>query len=551
MSPKTIEIRDVGPVTSLSIPIPDGGGVVVLRGKNGDGKSHSLQAVNALVGGKARPVSRDGSLGASIEGLGARLTVGRRSSHSGQVEVSTIEGEDPSLLVDPGIKSPAAADAKRLQALLRLSGKQLDIEAFAELVGGTDRLRELCRPSSLDARDDAVSMVAAVKSDLEGAARKLESAAENSLAKADGIRASLEGFGDDGERQCSSTEAAREAHTAAVRDESTLVARRAQNQKLLDASQAATAALDAMGEAGKGDAAEASEETERNRRDLSALGLDGEPEAVSGARSQVARSRQRIDLVRGEVEEARVAVERARAEVDRKLSHLSQAEECHGVYETEVVRQEAAATERAELTAVRGSLQRAVADVTQRVSLQRAVDAAAGAVEITQHDLDEAARALLMSSNEVDAWVLYDKTRSMREEAEEHDARGKAAAKEGDALRRAAHGTEGVMMKAVRAVCGEDMGIKDGRIFVNTGRGQELFCELSPGERWRRALDIAVKAVGHKGLLVIRQEAWEAMDPHNRQEVAAHAQALGVVVLTAECDAGDIRAEVEGEVVRA
>ena len=34
-----IEIKNIGPISTASIPIPEGGGVVVLRGKNGSGKS--------------------------------------------------------------------------------------------------------------------------------------------------------------------------------------------------------------------------------------------------------------------------------------------------------------------------------------------------------------------------------------------------------------------------------------------------------------------------------------------------------------------------------
>ena len=48
-------------------------------------------------------------------------------------------------------------------------------------------------------------------------------------------------------------------------------------------------------------------------------------------------------------------------------------------------------------------------------------------------------------------------------------------------------------------------------------------------------------------LVVVRQEAFESLDPTNRAEIDEHARRLGVVVLTAEAAAGDIRAEVFGE----
>ncbi len=521
---RTIQVRDVGPVEHLVIPIPEGGGLVVLRGRNGLGKSHSLHAVQALVGGKGRPVSRDGSPGASVEGLGARLTIGRRASHSGEVEIAHLEGEDPSLLVDPGLKDQAAADTQRLKALLRLSRATLDVDDFAKLVGGVDRLRELCRPASLDARDDAPAMVAAIKRDLEAAARMEEAAAENAFAKADGVRAALEGFGDDSERECVSTEAAREAHTAAVREQAALEARRDQNQQLLDASREAEAGLTQMGDAGIGDAAETAMAQSKNQAALEALGGDGEPDAVMVAHDAVNAARTERDRLRRAEERAQREFEDAQAEA---------------------AKQSMAGTMRTTLTAGKVELAHRAAAIGQRAALQRAFEAASGATEITAVEVDEAARVLQVASDEVDAWVLHDKTHGMRAEVDEHDARGKAAAAEGAVLRSAAQGTEAVLLNAVRGVCGDNMEIQDGRLYVSTDRGRELFCELSPGERWRLALDIAVNAVGHKGLLVIRQEAYEAMDPLNRQEIAAHAQNLGVVVLTAECDEGDIRAEVE------
>ena len=53
------------------------------------------------------------------------------------------------------------------------------------------------------------------------------------------------------------------------------------------------------------------------------------------------------------------------------------------------------------------------------------------------------------------------------------------------------------------------------------------------------ALDVAIEAVGPRGLLTIRQEAWEGLDPVNRQAICDHVRARGVVLLTAEATGGD------------
>lgn len=528
---KTIEIRDVGPVEHLSIPIPEGGGVVVLKGRNSKGKSHSLAAVSALLGGKGKVVSRDGSLGASVEGLGARWTVGRSSTRSGELEVLTLEGEDPSLLVSPPVKDPAAADAIRLKAIARLAGATAELSEFADLVGGMERLTELCRPASLDCRDGVPSQVAAIKRDLEAAARKEESASENAFATADGVRAVLKDFGDEFDFKCLSHVDARDAHTAAVRDQASIEAQHEHGQKLASAAREAQSGLEAMGDAGTGAADEAARSIEKNRDALSALGPDGYPGLLQSAQELVEAARCSVDRLRREFEAAERSLEAA---VD------------------EAAKQSMAGVTRTKLTADKVELKHRADAISQRASLQRAIAiSASGATEVTPQALEDAAGKLALASSEVEAWVLHDKTRSMRAEVEEHDARGTAAANEGEALRRAAQGTEAVMMKAVRDVCGDDMEISDGRLYVTTDRGRELFSDLSPGPRWRMALEIAVKAVGHKGLLVICQEAYEGMDTANRMAVAAHAQSLGVVILTAEWDDGEIRAEVEPEVVRA
>jgi hypothetical protein len=77
---------------------------------------------------------------------------------------------------------------------------------------------------------------------------------------------------------------------------------------------------------------------------------------------------------------------------------------------------------------------------------------------------------------------------------------------------------------------------------TDTGRGPTYYAELSEGERWKMALDIAVQAVGQGGLIVVPQAAWEGLDPVNRSLIATHAKSSGVVVVTAEADDGDLAA---------
>ena len=83
-----------------------------------------------------------------------------------------------------------------------------------------------------------------------------------------------------------------------------------------------------------------------------------------------------------------------------------------------------------------------------------------------------------------------------------------------------------------------------GRLRIATDRGaDELFAELSHGERWKTAIDVCVSSVGNKALIVIPQEAWEGIDPANRTDLAEHARANRVTILTAESGCGPIEAE--------
>lgn len=494
---KTIEIRDAGPIERLSIPIPAGGGIVVLRGCNGSGKTIACQAVQALVADGERPPSRDGSPGALVEGMGARLTIGRRVSVSGELEVSSLEGEDPSLLVDPGIKAEAAADVARIKALLRLSRASVGPEAFAPLVGGDEALRELCPPAALEMTSDVPAMAAAIKRAIEAAARKAEQAAENFQHKASGMRATLDemGGGPVVELVTGSAEEAREAHTAAVKAHAAREATREQNRKLLRSAGDARAQLEALGDEG--------------REDAIALSADVAQSAQADVKTQQA-----------ELDRLTAALAQARADLARATDHARRCEQ-------DLARQQRAAE--------------------QRAALERAVDAATGLNAVSDAELGELAERVSKASAEISRWAVREKTSKARAEVADLEQRGRAAAEAGAELRAAAAGTERVVLDAVRSVCGDDMEIRDGRLYVRTDRAQELFSELSQGERWRIALDIAVKAVGSSGLLVVRQEAFESLDPANRRAVADHARKLGVVILTAEAADGAIRAEVYDE----
>jgi hypothetical protein len=496
---KMIELRDVGPITRLQIPIPESG-LVIVRGANGSGKTRALEAVGALVGSGVRPATRDGAAGAFVEGMGCRLTVGRRSTVDGELEVTALDGEDPSLLVEPNIKSPDAADAARIKALLRLSNAKIDATSFAGLVGGDVRLRELCRETSLEAKD-VTEMAAAIKRDVEQCARKCEGESANLLSKAAGIRSTLKDLhgGKLVEVKHGSADEAREAHSEAIRQQASIKTTREQQVKLQAAGRAAQAALESMGDGGTDGALAASSA----RLATASASTQSACSAVEGAKEALARARQAV--------------------ADAVAAH-----------ELELEREAAAAA----------AWNRQQQQADQRKQLGNAIAQSESVGDFDDAALASANDAVVTTRNEMDAWVIRERTENQRKEAERLEHQGQAASKEAAELRTAARGTEGIVLDAVRAVAPAGMELSEGRLYIQTDRGRELFSDLSHGERWRIALDISVKAVGRGGLLVCRQEAFESLDPANRRAIAEYAREVGVVILTAVADEGELRAEV-------
>jgi len=135
---KSIVLENVGPIKQLTIPIPDGGGIICLKGVNGSGKTHALTAVESLYNKTTRKGLRnsDGVPSGTVAGLGVTVRLGRSNTVKGELLCESLDGKvDPSQLVDPGLKDPLAADAKRLATLIRLAGVKVSAAQWAEAIG--------------------------------------------------------------------------------------------------------------------------------------------------------------------------------------------------------------------------------------------------------------------------------------------------------------------------------------------------------------------------------------------------------------------------------
>lgn len=164
---------------------------------------------------------------------------------------------------------------------------------------------------------------------------------------------------------------------------------------------------------------------------------------------------------------------------------------------------------------------------------------------IAQEALDQAAQKVAEARSRHAAAMEASHARRLLAQVEEVLQTAGRARGQADAYRAAAGSVDWVLSDMVARVT-KRLRVEAGRLVCDTDRGAELLSDLSGGERWRLALEIAAEQVGQGGLVTVPQEAWEGLDPQNRAEVADIARRVGVVLLTAEC--GD-QVEIEAEVV--
>ena len=469
-----IEIKNIGPISTASIPIPEGGGVVVLRGKNGSGKSIALDAVTTAISGKGKPQLKDLATKGSIQAGGVTLTVGRAVRRSGELEVATIDGRlSVADLVDPGIADPARADAMRIKALVGLSGAEIeqgDLYGFPEQLLGDLPLA------------DPVAAMQELKKRLDIGARQYEKMAADADSAAKAI---LSAIGDCGDPPAVSPELVQERLTAAIR------------------------AVDALG--------------------WSLARAVEQENSCADARKTLAEMPP-VDV--GEAQEKSHAIERATAEKMAAAKRLKEEYEIAlADYRASVVKRDAYAAD----------LKAAIAQQELREGLEAMLQAAIE--KPSQKEIDAADAELQAARDQQSATATWQALARQKEKADALAAECSEAEAEAAILRRQARQTEEVLSEIVSAINGCPLQVIDGRLFTATKRGTTAYADLSMGEKWRIALDIAIAAVGEHGLLVVPQEAWEGLDPQNRGAIAEQVKSAGVVIITAECADSALEAE--------
>jgi len=482
ISTNTIDIRDIGPVEHVSIPVPESGGVVVLRGRNGIGKTSSLHAVESAVSGRGKLDVRDGALAGEVSGLGVTLKVGRSQRRTGELEVTTLEGRlSVAELVDPGLKTPDAADSRRIKALIQLTQAEASPAMFYDLIGSRDEFEAVVSSSTLDI-EDLVSMADKIKRDCEAKARAEESQADIEDGRVKALRESGAGLDLDAELDAEQLQSQLES---AIAHKSKLKAEFSAHKAASDAAELAQHRLAKADGEYSGQSLEACKEIEEMHEN----GVAVANETVRKAEEALFEARAEAELCRNRLGAAIAA----RKAAERHTAML--------------------------------------AEWKQQI-------AASIPVCPSEDQIAHAATAVLEAREAVEAGVKIRKAKADRAAAMDHAKKILVHRKRAIQLREAAKGTDEVL-SAVVAKLGTDLRVVAGRLVLKTKRGDTYFADLSHGERWKIALDIAIRAVGAGGVIVIPQEAWEGLDPIARQTIVDHVKGSEVVILTAECSADE------------
>jgi len=488
MQQRKVTIRDIGPISEFTFAVPEKGGVVVLKGVNGIGKTRALEAVNALTTGNGKVDHRDGAVRGEVSGFGATLKVARRQTTAGELEVTSLEGRFSVLdLVDPKLKAADAADAKRIKALVRLTGSNADPALFYKVIGSKEEFERYVS-SRTTGTDDLVTMAARVKADFEDHARKIKDAAEKEVIEAKAARALA------GEIDLTLPDDAAKLHED-------LVLALQEESRLKEQARAALSAQYAAEEAGKA--------------------LKHAEDNYSGPGVGVARAQ--VETATNEEAAAKALVE----DLERKLRAAKQ----------DLTHKEAVHATTKETLATAESHEATIAAWREQLGKQLPEGP-------TDEQIRDATADVVAAQEAIDRGTLVREAKKRIGEADAHMTSAAELHREADRLRSAAQGTDGILSEVVQKLGCPLKVAHGGRLVLATDRSnEELFADLSRGEQWKVALDIAIDAVGPQGVIVVDQEGWEGIDPGNRTLIAEHLAGTGVVLITAECDLGELRAE--------
>lgn len=475
----TIEATNLGPIESFSVALKSPG-VTVLVAPNGSGKSILLDAVQVAARGKGKLPLRDRTRRGNVAAFGANITIGGTCRHSGEFEVTHIEGRfDLAGLVDPGLKSPVAADNARIKSLVSLTGVEASPQKFREHPSLAETFDGVVKSASTTV-SDIVEMAAKIKDDYDAAARAQEDKAERETGHASALAAppdlDLTLPHDSAELQEAYNQA-RDTHTR-------LVERHA--------------------EAGR----------TKTARDHAAELLKG-----LEVNELIADRAETVTLMEQSEAEQKLNL-KSIAELENQISELKLRNK--SLNETILLATSKISTVDRQL------------DIVSRAKKTLEADRIA---QPTPDEIQQAADAVTAAAAAIEQGSMIRQAIKDIEQSAKHRKAATLARETATKYRDAGRATDEVLSNLIK--CDQLRVESDGKstrlVTDSTTRGKSIpYHDLSDGERWTIAIDIGADQVGEGGLLVISQVGWEGIDGFNRNHIHSHAVARGVYILTAE-----------------
>lgn len=448
----------------------------MLKGTQGTGKSSTLDAVDSLLSGNGSLEKRDGAIDGKVSGFGVTISVKKSTRRTGELEVESLSGRlSLGDLIDPGLADPAAADAKRIKALIQLSGTECNPALFYDLVGGEAEFKRIVGDQSRET--DVLKLASVVKRKIQEAAREVESAADKAAGSARAFRESAAKVGDVEAIDPAKLQADLEA---AIANESAL------KQAAKSGAELAKNAAEARDQLAKAEASYEGKSVEEATKDH-----DAEVAKVQAAEARVDELLKQLQAAEAEVETAKRAEFQSRIKVDQAKNHFRSLESW---------RQLVAGAESLNVPD-----EASIAQATQQVSEARAA---------------------------LETQALVRKAIDDRASAEQADLQYHSLATRATKLREAAGKVDDKLSEVVGALnC--PLKVRDGRLVLDTDRGEELFAELSQGERILQAVPIAAASLPEDGVLTIPQGFYGEIAPANRKLLHETLREHGVVAITA------------------
>lgn len=481
-----VKIENIGPIVELEF-VMDQPGLYVLQGNAGAGKTTALRTIQLVVDGRCdvKPTKRDGANRglADIAGKVVRITKTTRSE--GELSVDGLGDLSIAELHTPKFLDAKTRDRHRITTLVRLAGVEANAELFYPLLGGRADFKEIVSTKLMET-DDLVEMATRVKAEIEREARRIEDQARTAESDAKAQQTLAEGVDESAEHDEKTL--ARNLEDA-VRAHSTVKEQRAAYLRTVKAADAARERLAQLPPGKSVAEAEAA--------------LEGAELVYTEAWERVNRLRQELQTAESELNIRKVRQEAARSELDA-----------------------------------------AKRDVSIRGELDAAIEAASGAVETSEDDVDDAAEAVGAARRASETGLQVRQAIRARGKAAEHLEKANALRDKSQRLRDAATDTMNVLTESIARIEECPLRVRlsedgDPRLVVATDRSEhEYFDELSGGERW----DLIMRIASRKNrLIAFPQEAFGELAPSLRDQLHETAKRHGAFVVTALATDGELR----------